>query len=387
MNRVKQWGIIALIVAVGGTMLFGQPSMAQEGTSDIDVAPGAQAAICADATSGRVLYGKNVDDEMLIASLTKIMTAIVAIESGKLDELVTVGPRAVGVEGSSIYLKQGEKIPLITLLYGLMLRSGNDAAVAIAEHIGGSVEGFVYLMNRKAEYMGLEHTHFANPHGLDAEGHYSSARDLAVLTSYALKNPTFQEIVKTEVKTVPWPGEKWNRKFYNKNKMLRLYKWADGVKTGYTKKARRTLVASATKEGHQLVTVTLNDGDDWRDSMNMLEYGFQQYDLVPILQKGQVVSKRAVQSKEDKLFDVIAGTSFSFPLTDQEKGQVVVEPIISFPLKLVRHDQQQVGSARIFLREEQIGAIPLVVKFRSEPSVFRRFKDWLGLMVWQGERR
>lgn len=386
-NRCKRWGITILTIAVWGSLLGAPPSMAREGTAEIDIAPGAVAAVCVDATSGRVLYEKNADNEMLIASLTKIMTAIVAIENGKLNQLVTVGPRAVGVEGSSIYLKQNEKIPLITLLYGLMLRSGNDAAVAIAEHIGGSVEGFVYLMNQKAAYLGLEHTHFANPHGLDAEGHYSSARDLAVLASYALKNPTFQEVVKTEVITVPWPGEKWNRKFYNKNKMLRLYKWADGVKTGFTKKARRTLVASATKEGRQLVTVTLNDGDDWRDSISMLEYGFNQYDLEPILPKGQVISKQAVVTKEDRQFDVVTGTSFSYPLTDQEKGQVVVEPLISFPLPLVEHDQQQVGSARIFLREEQIGAVPLVVKFRPEPSVYHRFKEWFGILVWQGERR
>ncbi|MGX9705892.1 D-alanyl-D-alanine carboxypeptidase family protein [Laceyella tengchongensis] len=383
MVKLKRWGAV-LIVAIWGWMVGGQPVMAQE---PIDIAPSAQAAICVDTASGRVLFEKNADREMLIASLTKIMTAIVAIENGKLDELVTVGPRAVGVEGSSIYLKQGEKIPLRTLLYGLMLRSGNDAAVAIAEHVGGSIEGFVYMMNEKAEYLGLSHTHFVNPHGLDAEGHYSSARDLAVLTSYALQNSVFQEIVKTEVKTVPWPGEKWHRKFYNKNKMLRLYKWADGVKTGFTKKARRTLVSSATKDGHQLVTVTLNDGDDWRDSMSMLEYGFQHYDLVPILRKGQVISKEAHLMAEEKRFDIIAGASFSYPLTDQEKGQVVVEPVISFPLKMVKHNHQQVGSARIFLREEQIGAIPLVVKLRPEPSIIHEMKEWIGLMVWQGAER
>ncbi|MGA8941163.1 MAG: D-alanyl-D-alanine carboxypeptidase, partial [Thermoactinomyces sp.] len=141
-----------------------------------DLAPGAKAAILFDASSGRILYEKNADNPMLIASLTKIMTAIVAIENGDLNERVTISPNAEGVEGSSIYLKAGEKVPLGTLLYGLMLRSGNDAATAIAEHIGGSVEGFVYLMNEKAAYLGLEHTHFANPHGLDHSEHYSSAK-------------------------------------------------------------------------------------------------------------------------------------------------------------------------------------------------------------------
>ncbi len=188
----------------------------------------AKAAAVIDVQSGRILYEKNAGKQMRIASLTKIMTAIVAIENGDLKEKVKVKPRAVGVEGSSIYLKPGEEIPLEHLLYGLMLRSGNDAAVAIAEHVGGSMEGFVYKMNEKAEYLGLENTHFRNPHGLDAPQHYSSAEDLARLTAYALKNPVFRKIVSTQVKTVPWPGEQWHRKWYNKNKMLRLYPGGDG---------------------------------------------------------------------------------------------------------------------------------------------------------------
>jgi D-alanyl-D-alanine carboxypeptidase (penicillin-binding protein 5/6) len=373
---------LALIVALG---LFLAPTaaLAKEANEDPppDLAPGAQAAILYDAESGRVLFEKRADDEMLIASLTKIMTAIVAIENGRLDELVTVGPHAVGVEGSSIYLKEGEKIPLETLLYGLMLRSGNDAAVAIAEHVGGSVEGFVHMMNEKAEYLGLEHTHFANPHGLDAEGHYSSARDLAVLTAYALKNPVFKEIVKTEVKTVPWPGEKWHRKFYNKNKMLRFYQWADGVKTGYTKRAKRTLVASATRDGQQLITVTLNDGDDWKDSMMMLEYGFRNYDLVSILQKGQVLSGKPMVSEDKKQFDVVAGAAFSYPLTEEEKKRVTVEPIISYPLDRVDRNRMQVGTARIFVNEQLVGSVPLVVNYHEETGVLSRWKQLLGLMA------
>ena len=209
----------------------------------------AKAAAVIDVQSGRILYEKNAGKQMRIASLTKIMTAIVAIENGDLKEKVKVKPRAVGVEGSSIYLKPGEEIPLEHLLYGLMLRSGNDAAVAIAEHVGGSMEGFVYKMNEKAEYLGLENTHFRNPHGLDAPEHYSSAEDLARLTAYALKNPVFRKIVSTQVKTVPWPGEQWHRKWYNKNKMLRLYPGGDGVKTGFTKLSRRTFGLLGHKGG------------------------------------------------------------------------------------------------------------------------------------------
>jgi D-alanyl-D-alanine carboxypeptidase len=360
---------------------FAEESGSGFGTEPPDLAPGARAAILFDAASGRVLYEKNANDERLIASLTKIMTAIVAIENGKLEELVTVGPGAVGVEGSSIYLKQGERIPLLTLLYGLMLRSGNDAAVAIAEHIGGSVEGFVYMMNEKAESLGLANTRFANPHGLDQEDHYSSARDLAVLTAYALKNPVFQEIVKTEVKTVPWPGEKWHRKFYNKNKLLRFYEWADGVKTGYTKKAHRTLVASATKDGHQLITVTLDDGDDWKDSMMMMEYGFTHYDLVSVLKQGQRLDPHEYKTEGDEAFHVVAASPFQYALTEEEKKEISVEPVISMPLRKVDRDGMQVGSARIFLREELIGSVPLVAKFGSDHSLMGSFREILGFVT------
>lgn len=370
---------IALIVLTSFVFPMGTMARVEE-----DLAPGAQSAILFDASSGRILYEKNADNPMLIASLTKIMTAIVAIENGNLNERVTVSPNAEGVEGSSIYLKAGEKIPLGTLLYGLMLRSGNDAATAIAEHIGGSVDGFVYLMNEKAAYLGLEHTHFANPHGLDDSEHYSSAKDLAILTAYALKNPVFQEIVKTEVKTVYWPGEQWKRKFYNKNKMLRFYKWADGVKTGFTKKARRTLVSSATKDGHQLITVTLNDGDDWKDSMFMLEYGFNHYDLVSVMKKGQVISNKTYQNEEEEKFQVVAGTSFVYPLTGEEKKKITVQPLVSYPLRLVSNDHMQIGSARIYLDQQLIGSIPLEVKMQSESSVMTWWKQLFSLIVWKG---
>ncbi|RMB04159.1 D-alanyl-D-alanine carboxypeptidase [Thermoactinomyces vulgaris] len=378
LGRICSVGLVTAILM----MIFVWPEGARAEVTG-DLAPGAKAAILYDASSGRVLFEKNAEEPMLIASLTKIMTAIIAIENGNLDETVTISPNAEGVEGSSIYLKAGERIPLRTLLYGLMLRSGNDAATAIAEHIGGSVEGFVYLMNEKAAYLGLENTHFANPHGLDQEGHYSSAKDLSVLTAYALKNQVFQEIVKTEVKTVSWPGEKWKRKFYNKNKMLRFYKWADGVKTGFTKKARRTLVSSATKDGHQLITVTLNDGDDWKDSMNMLEYGFQHYDLVSLLKKGQVLSGQTYETDDHKKFRVVAGASFDYPLTEEEKKQVTVKPVISYPLRLVTSDRMQVGSARIYVNRQLIGSVPLEVEMEPEPSMMKKWFQSFGLMLWK----
>nr|WP_255724509.1 D-alanyl-D-alanine carboxypeptidase family protein [Shimazuella soli] len=345
------------------------------------LAGSAQAAILMDRDSGRILFAKNADKEMKIASLTKIMTALVAIEQSKLDSIVTVGPNAVGVEGSSIYLKKGEKIPLEHLLYGLMLRSGNDAATAIAEHVGGSVEGFVYLMNQKASFLGLQHTHFTNPHGLDQPNHYSSAKDLAILTSYALKNPVFQQIVKTQVKTIDWPNLDWNQKFYNKNKLLRLYPWADGVKTGFTKQARRTLVTSATKNGIQLIAVTLNDGNDWNDAIDMYNYGFANYKKEVIVKKGQLLAMMGVTNRKNKELYMMAGKSFLYPLTKDEKKKLRIQTVQSTPTETIRTDNQAIGIAKIYLEEQLIGSVPILSAYRDKPTYFQRVEQVLSSVV------
>jgi D-alanyl-D-alanine carboxypeptidase len=341
-----------------------------------DLAGSAQAAILMERDSGRILYAKNADRELKIASLTKIMTALVAIEQAKLDSLVTVSPNAVGVEGSSIYLKRGEKIPLEHLLYGLMLRSGNDAATAIAEHVGGSVEGFVVLMNQKASFLGLQHTHFMNPHGLDQEGHYSSAKDLAILTSYALQNPIFRQIVKTQVKTVDWPNLDWDQKFYNKNKLLRLYPWADGVKTGFTKQAHRTLVTSATKEGMQLVAVTLNDGNDWNNAINMYNYGFAHYQQTEVINRGQQIKTIAGTNKA-----MVAGNSFVYPLSKEEKEKIRLEMVQTLPTSAIKKEKQAVGVAKIYLADELIGSIPLITASTTKPTYFQQVKTVLSAVI------
>jgi D-alanyl-D-alanine carboxypeptidase len=251
--------------------------MFEEVFASQNVASNAVAHTLLDVTSNRIIDEKNGEKQMRIASLTKVMTAIVAIEHGLISERVTVSKQAYAKEGSSLYLKLGETMSLRDLLYGLMLRSGNDAAVAIAEHVGGSLEGFVFMMNNKAEMIGLSQTHFANPHGLDdSNQHYSTSNDMAKLTSYALKNPVFREIVRTKSIRVDNPNEQWDYKWYNKNKLLNLYKGADGVKTGYTKLAKRCLISSATREDRQLVVVTLNDPTDWVDHIRLFEYGFEQ---------------------------------------------------------------------------------------------------------------
>ncbi|GAA5415411.1 D-alanyl-D-alanine carboxypeptidase DacB [Paraliobacillus ryukyuensis] len=234
----------------------------------------ARNAILINQENGEVLYEKAAHDQHLIASITKIMTAIIAIESGKLDEEVTISHEAAYTEGSSIYLKEGEKVKLRDLVYGLILRSGNDAATAIAEHVGGSVEGFAYLMNEKAAWLGMNESHFDNPHGLDSETHYSSAYDMAVLTKYAMNNDTFVEI--TGAKS--YHSEKRKYAWGNKNKLLtQYYPYTIGGKTGYTKAAGRTLVSIAKKDNTTLIVVTLQDPDDWKDHIRLYNWGFDHY--------------------------------------------------------------------------------------------------------------
>ncbi|OMF91989.1 D-alanyl-D-alanine carboxypeptidase family protein [Paenibacillus sp. FSL R7-0273] len=324
----------------------------------------ARAAALIDVESGRLLYSSRGDEPMLIASLTKIMTAIVAIENGDLTSEVKVGKNAFAKEGSSLYLKLGEEMLLEDMLYGLMLRSGNDAATAIAEHVGGSEQGFVHLMNAKAEELGLKNTHFANPHGLDAEGHYSSANDMAVLTAYAMHNPAFKEIVKTQEKTADNPYEKWDYKWANKNKMLRLYEGADGVKTGYTKKAMRCLVSSATRGGQQLVAVTLNDGNDWNDHAALLNFGFNHYPLKTLIERGEGISG----------YSFLTSRKFAYPLGQGEEARITTklvlneEPAAAGGTTARTSDFGLRGAVVLQLGGKEIGRVPVYEPDRLPPE-------------------
>ena len=227
----------------------------------------ATAAVLLDADTGQLLYEKNGDEQMLIASTTKIMTALVALEQAEPDDTVTV-TREHMTEGSSMYLKPGETVRVEELLYGLLLCSGNDAALALTECAGG-LEPFVELMNEKAAALGMTHTSFANPNGLDAEGHYSTARDMAVLAAAAMEEPTFRRICSSRAVTI---GQ---RTMENHNRLLRQVEGCVGLKTGYTKAAGRTLVSCAERDGCRLIAVTLRDGDDWADHAALYEYGFR----------------------------------------------------------------------------------------------------------------
>lgn len=278
----------------------------------------ARCAVMMDADSGRVLYEKNADTRSLIASTTKIMTALVVCEQCNVLDRVEIMPEAVGIEGSSMYLKAGEVLTIQELLYGLMLHSGNDAAVALAIYCGGTVEGFVQLMNDEARRLGLKDTHFENPNGLDDEHHYSTARDLAKLTIAAMKNPIFSKTVST--KSV----RSGDRYLTNHNKLLWRCDGVDGVKTGYTKAAGRILVSTAKRDGRRLVVVTIHDPDDWRDHANLLELGFSQFSPSRLICAGSCVGTAEVLSGNQCEVRLLAGEDFVYPVAEGETVTVAI---------------------------------------------------------------
>ncbi|PLR99797.1 D-alanyl-D-alanine carboxypeptidase family protein [Bacillus sp. T33-2] len=367
----QKWLIYLLLVSL---LLINFPEAAAA-----SVSVSAKSAVLMEQDSGRVLFEKDAHNVRRIASITKIMTAVLAIESGKMDEHTRVSEKAVRTEGSAIYLKPGEKIKLENLVYGLMLRSGNDSAVAIAEHVGGSLEGFVYLMNQKAKEIGMGNTHFANPHGLDDhENHYSTAYDMALLTRYAMKYEQYRKISGTKVHRAPNPGEAWDRKWTNKNRLLtELYQYCTGGKTGYTKRAKRTLVTTATKGDLDLIAVTLNGPDDWNDHIQMFEMGFRQYDMVEILPEGTIKSIDHPFYKKK----VYLEHSFDYPLTKKEEDLVEVQFKLLHPKKQWKETvnvPDVVGKAVVLIDGRETSSMPIYYRHpevkEKEKSFFDFFK-------------
>ncbi len=245
----------------------------------------AKSAYALEWDSKDTVFEKNANVKMSMASTTKIMTAIVVIENAQLEKKVTITSQMVGIEGSSIYLKEGETLTIEELLYALLLESANDAAVALAISVSGSVCDFVDMMNKKAQELELSSTHFTNPHGLDNEEHYTTAKELALLAHYAMNNPVFYDIVSTYKKVIPL-GDDGSRVLINHNKLLRSYDGATGVKTGFTKKSGRCLVSCAEVDGVRIIAVTLNAPSDWDDHKKMLNLGFEQYENVKLADIG-----------------------------------------------------------------------------------------------------
>ncbi len=312
----------------------------------------ARKAYVLDAISGRVLYEKDARDRSLIASTTKIMTALIVCEQCNVLDRMRIPKEAVGIEGSSMYLQEGEILTLQELLYGLMLSSGNDAAVALAIYCGGTVEGFAQLMNDKARNLGLTGTHFENPNGLDSPNHYSNARDLAVLAAYAMENPIFQKTVSTRNIKI---GQRY---LTNHNKLLWRLEGADGVKTGFTKAAGRILVSSAARQGRRLVAVTIDAPDDWNDHCALLEAGFSQYAVRRIVSAGEEIDTLEVLGGEKHQVKILADDSFDYALTPEERPQLVLPgPGFVYAPAVEGADA---GYAYILIAGKAVGKIPVV---------------------------
>jgi len=326
-----------------------------------------------DKESARVLEGSNINDTRLIASITKIMTAIIAIENSNLEDIVKVDKDVLKAFGSAIYIEVGEEISLKDLLYGLMLRSGNDAAIEIANHVSNSMEDFVKLMNNKAQELNMKDTVFINDSGLEndkGEGNISSAYDMALLMRYAMNNATFREIVKTKKYTCKssYKTYVWN----NKNRLLNEYKYTIGGKTGFTQKARRTLVTVANKDNKEIIIVTLNDPNDFSNHKKLYEKNFKKYNLVTIVNKNYFSFNKIKYNGKLYIND-----SFKMLLTKEEEKNISIDYQMNPNNNYSNEDE--VGKMIIKLDNKEITSIPIYIKVNEikKESIFKRIINFL----------
>lgn len=335
----------------------------------------ATAAILMDINSKRIIYAKNIHTKRSIASISKIMTAVVAIESGKLDDIITIGDEIEDAYGSGIYIKQQENIKLKDLLYGLMLRSGNDAALAIANYVGGNIDNFVTMMNEKAQELGMTNSEFNNPSGLDEEkGNYSTAYDMAILTSYAMNNEIYREIVSTKRYKVETDMNYYD--WTNKNKLLLSYKYCTGGKTGYTEIAKRTLVTTASKNNLDLVVVTLNDGNDFVDHKNLYEETFENYNNYKILSKGEILIPEENYYDNYKLY---INNDITYPFIKNETSSIKIKYELE-KLKQYKNNDK-VGEVKIYINDEEITREPIYIKKveeqKSNDNIIKIIWNWI----------
>ena len=339
----------------------------------------AKNSITIDVKTGRILHEKNAFERVSIASTTKIMTAIVALENANYDDVFEVSNKAAWVGGSSMGLRKGEKIPLYQLLYGLMLRSGNDAAVVIAEGIAGSVDDFTVLMNKKAKSLGLGDSNFVTPHGLDAQGQYSTAFDLAVLTKYALENKTFRRIFGT--KDIVF----FNRAMRSTNPLLGVYEWVDGGKTGYTSQAGRCLVLSANRNGFRIISVFLNcstSNTRIQSAKKVLDHIFFNYRLVTLASKDEIVKRVEVKKGERRFVDAVFEKSLSYPLSKEEFKNIEVKKMLEDYLIAPVKKGDSLGKVSFTLGDGEVLELDVIAGASVyRKSVFVFFKENLNVLI------
>ena len=336
----------------------------------------ARSAVVMEARTGRVLYERNMNDRRFPASTTKIMTLILALERGNLDDVVTVSAHAAGTEGSTIWLEPGDKITLRELLYGMMLHSGNDATVAVAEHIAGSVDAFARLMTEKAKELGATDTHFVNANGLPDDAHYTTAHDMALIASYGYSLPGFEAIVSTKEITFPWVKDDTHR-LRNENQMLWLYEGGNGVKTGYTEAAGRCLVSAAKRDGIQLVAVVLDSNWMWNDSILLLDYGFREIETTTVVKQGMKVGSCTVSGSRTRRVEVQAAEDVVLPVIEGKAGykqEVELPKALKAPVTA----GETIGKLHIYYEGKEVATTDLVAAQAAERQSFFR-TVWTGL--------
>lgn len=335
------------------------------------------AAVLMDAKTGQVYYAKNPDEHRSPASLTKIMTAILAIELGNPNDIVTVGKRAQNIYvGSQIHLKAGEKLTLDDLTTAALMYSANDSTVAIAEHVGGTHDIFVYLMNKKALALGAIDTRYVNTNGYSVPNHYSTAHDLATLTRYALQNETFAKKVSTKEATIHWVDSDREKTIRNTNGLLKQdYPGVDGVKTGTTARAGKCLIASATRGDRQLIAVVLHSSNRYRDAAKLLEYGFNEFEEQMVVEKGDVFGEVEVIEGDDPRVLVVSKESLQVmvPVDGSKMGYKMHLPeSVAAPVK----ENQHIGYLTVYFDDRELGQVPLVAAKEVDEQ------SWLS-KLWQ----
>lgn len=376
--------LILSLLSVAGTMFFSSnlknKQTACESENVYETVAGGSSECVMEVTSGRILHQLSGDRKLPMASTTKIMTALCVIENTDINKKIKVPKEAVGVEGSSIYLVEGEILSIKELLYGLMLQSGNDAAETLAIVTSGSKEKFVSLMNETAEKLGLKNTHFTNPHGLHNEEHYTSANDLAAISCYAMQNAIFKEIVGTKFIKIPYKvgisEEPMYRYVKNKNKILTEYDGGTGIKTGYTKAAGRCLVSSAQRDGMEVVAVVLNHGGMFEDCKNLMSNAFEQYKMIKVAEKGKTMGLVGIYNGVREYAQIALNEDIYLPLKDSEVNTVKLECIKIDPLRAPLLKDTKVSQLNVFLDNRLLLSKNLYsIETINEKGVMDHFKD------------
>lgn len=330
----------------------------------------ATSTVLMDMDSLNVIYEHNMNAVRSVASISKIMTAITAIEHANINDTVIIGDEILEAYGSGVYIKQGEHITLESLLYGLMLRSGNDAALAIAKNVGGDVDTFVKMMNEKAQQIGMKNSLFHNPHGLDEKGgNQSTAYDMALLTSYAMKNDVYRKIVSTKNYTL-----KTDMNYYswtNKNKLLHNHSYITGGKTGFTDVARRTLVSTASKDNINLVVVTLNDGDDFHDHISLFEEAFSKLQNYSILKQGEINIIDEEYYLKDKLY---IKNNFNYTVDKSIQNKVLLN--FKIEKKTTYSSGDEVGVVQVLVNDQKVYEEKIYVDKKESLSFWQKLKNW-----------